>query len=159
MSGEAWGGGGQWEERVCLRGGFCLAGVAVAVGGGHFVIPTMLHKSVIKARQLRSHAGALISQQASTSTSVPPSPSSSSSLFSSLHRFNSSILIILLSASFYSFNEPSITSFIPTKPLLLLILDAFNSSSLFFFNRVPLCHMQADRYLQIGSLIDFLAES
>lgn len=43
------------------------------VGEGHSAVQAMFSKAVIKARQLRSRAGALISRQAPNFTSITPS--------------------------------------------------------------------------------------
>lgn len=58
------------------------------VGEGHSAIQAMFSKAVIKARQLRSRAGALISQQAPNFTSITPSPSRLCYVFLSLYWFN-----------------------------------------------------------------------
>lgn len=74
----AWGGAGAarklnslWADDKGSEVEFLLR----CVGEGHSAIQAMFSKAVIKARQLGSRAGALISQQAPNFTSLTPSPS------------------------------------------------------------------------------------
>lgn len=87
----AWGGAGAarklnslWAHNKGSEVEFLLS----YVGEGHSAIQEMFRKAVIKARQLTSRAGALISQQAPNFTSITPSPSRLCYVFPSLYWFN-----------------------------------------------------------------------
>lgn len=87
----AWGGAGAARKLNSLRAdgkGSEVEFLLSCVGEGHSAIQAMFSRAVIKARQLRSGAGALISQQAPNFTSITPSPSRLCCVFPSLYWFD-----------------------------------------------------------------------